>query len=60
MVRMVFIAILLVIGAIAIWKTVQMIRTRQIDWTGVAFAAGFIALAIYLRTATGVGGIAEG
>lgn len=29
----------------------------DVDWRGVAFAAGYVALAFYLNHATGVGGI---
>jgi hypothetical protein len=30
-------------------------RKRPLDWNGIAFAVGFIALAFYLRHVTGMG-----
>lgn len=40
--------------ALRIWKDAQ---SADIDWRGVAFAGGFVALAVYLNHATGIGGL---
>jgi ABC-type Co2+ transport system permease subunit len=36
----------------AIWRE---LARRDIDWTGVTFAFGFVAMAFYLRHVTGMG-----
>lgn len=44
----------------AVWLFVRVWRElagSDVDWTGVAFAAGFVALAFYLSYATEIGGI---
>ena len=42
-----------------VWLTlgwvIRLLRSRNVDWSGVAFAAGFVVLAFYLRHATGLG-----
>ena len=57
MVRLVVFIALAVVAAVALWKLYDMIRTRRIDWTGIAFIAGFVVLAIWLRHETGMGGV---
>lgn len=57
MVRLVLFVALAVVAAVALWKLYGMIRARRIDWTGVAFIVGFVALAIWLRHETGIGGV---
>ena len=57
MVRLVLFVALAVAAAVALWKLYDMIRTRRIDWTGIAFIAGFVVLAIWLRHETGIGGV---
>ena len=57
MVRLVLFIALAVAAAVALWKLYDMIRTRRIDWTGIAFIAGFVVLAIWLRHETGMGGL---
>ena len=57
MVRLVLFIALAVAAAVALWKLYDMIRTRRIDWTGIAFIAGFVVLAIWLRHETGMGGV---
>lgn len=53
--------VLCLVGILAaVWIFVRVWRelaSRDVDWTGVAFAAGFVALAFYLGHVTGVGGI---
>ena len=57
MVRLALFIALAVAAAVALWKLYDMIRTRRIDWTGIAFIAGFVVLAIWLRHETGMGGV---
>ena len=57
MVRLALFIALAVAAAVALWKLYDMIRTRRIDWTGIAFIAGFVVLAIWLRHETGMGGL---
>ena len=55
MLRLLFIvAVLLFIAAIGA-AIIRSLRTSKIDWTGIAFAAGFVALAFYLHHVTGIG-----
>lgn len=55
MARLIIVAVLIV----AVWyvglQVYRYVNERQIDWTGVAFAIGFVALAFYLHSATGIG-----
>lgn len=55
MIRFVFIAIAVLALWLVVLQVVRFIKTRQIDWTGVTFAIGFVVLAFYLRHATGMG-----
>ena len=57
MVRLVLFIALAAVAAVALWKLYGMIRDRRVDWTGVAFIAGFVVLAIWLRNETGIGGV---
>ncbi|MCO5146319.1 MAG: hypothetical protein M9895_09090 [Aquamicrobium sp.] len=44
----------------AVWLALRLVREigrADTDWRGVAFAAGFVALAFYLHHATGIGGL---
>ena len=46
--------------AAAIWLALRIVRevgSADVDWRGVAFAAGFVALAFYLRHTTEIGGL---
>lgn len=55
MIRLVLIMALLValfFAARTLWRG---LAKRDIDWSGVTFAVGFVALAFYLRHATGMG-----
>ena len=55
MIRLVVIAFVV----LAVWLlargALRFFKTREIDWTGVAFCLGFVALAFYLRQAVGWG-----
>jgi cytochrome c oxidase assembly factor CtaG len=53
-IRLVFVAILVVVLWLLILKAVRATREVPMDWKGIAFAAGFVALAFYLRHATGM------
>lgn len=55
MIRFVILGLLFVIAWIAVTRTIQAARTKQIDWTGVAFMIGFVVTAFYLRHKTGIG-----
>ena len=59
MIRLVLIVVCAIAGAIALYKLYQYFKTRQWDWTGLAFAIAFVVLAIYLRDATGTGGLLD-
>lgn len=55
MIRVLFIAVAVVAVWLAARQAIRFFKTRKVDWTGVAFAIGFVALAFYLRNATGTG-----
>ncbi|MGC4027062.1 MAG: hypothetical protein QM744_19130 [Mesorhizobium sp.] len=55
MIRFVILGLLFVVAWFAVTRTIQFVRTRQIDWTGVAFMVGFVVVALYLRHKTGIG-----
>lgn len=55
MIRFVVIAILVVVVWLLIWQAIRVARGNSVDWKGLAFAAGFVVLAFYLRHATGMG-----
>lgn len=57
MARLLIIAILVIAVWYAALQAYRFLKDRAIDWTGLAFAAGFIVLAIYLHFSTGIGGI---
>ena len=54
MIRLVVVALAL---AVAVWLALRVAREADVDWRGVAFAVGFVALAFYMRHATGIGGL---
>ena len=54
--------IVLVVLAVvaALWLVLRLLKEVQsadVDWRGVAFAIGFVALAVYLSHETGIGGL---
>jgi hypothetical protein len=56
MIRIVFVAVVLMVAWCALAKLVQALKTANIDWTGVTAAIAFIVLAFWLRHVTGIGG----
>ena len=57
MIRFVVVALAL---AVAVWLALRVARGvggADVDWRGVAFAVGFVALAFYMSHATGIGGL---
>jgi undecaprenyl pyrophosphate phosphatase UppP len=59
MLRLVLIVVCAIAGAVALYKLYHYFKTRQWDWTGLAFAIAFVVLAIWLRNATGTGGVID-
>jgi hypothetical protein len=55
MIRFVAIAIGLMLLVLLMLKVARELRGADIDWRGVALALGFVALAFWLRHATGMG-----
>lgn len=55
MLRLVVLAVLVVVTWLLILQAVRLARGSGVDWKGLALAAGFVALAFYLRHATGMG-----
>jgi len=60
MARLILFVACAIVSAIALYKLFRFVRTREWDWMGIGLAVAFILLAIYLRMATGIGGVAEG
>jgi uncharacterized BrkB/YihY/UPF0761 family membrane protein len=57
MIRVIIILALLVLVLFLIYSIINSVRTRQIDWTGIGVTVALIALALYLRNLTGIGGV---
>lgn len=57
MVRIVFVALAVAAVLCLVIQLAREIGKRDVDWRGVAMAAGFVALAFYLRHVTDIGGI---
>ena len=55
MIRFVLIAIGLAVLCLILLKLARELKSANVDWKGAAFACGFVALAFYLRHATGMG-----
>ena len=55
MLRLVVIALIVIVAWIVLVKLFRDIRASRVDWKGWAIIAGFIALAFYLRSVTGIG-----
>jgi len=53
--RMVVLAALIVLACFVAARIFKSVRARRLDWRGIAFMAAFVALAFYLRHATGMG-----
>ena len=54
-IRLVVLAVLVMVAWLLILQAVRLARGSAIDWKGLAIAAGFVALAFYLRHVTGMG-----
>lgn len=57
MIRLVLIALAVAATAYLLVRIVREVADADVDWRGVAFAVGFVALAFYLNNATGIGGL---
>lgn len=55
MIRLLVIAVVVVVVWLLVLQAVRIARGSGVDWKGLAFAAGFVVLAFYLRHATGMG-----
>ena len=55
MVRLVVVLLIVFCAGLAAIQLYRLLKGRRIDWSGIAFAVGFVALAFYLRHATGLG-----
>ncbi|MEO3999183.1 hypothetical protein [Mesorhizobium sp. CAU 1732] len=57
MIRIVFIVCAIIAATYLLSRIVRELRGADVDWRGVAFAFGFVAIAVYLRHTTEIGGI---
>lgn len=57
MIRIVLFALALAAIVYLALRIARELRQANVDWRGVAFAAGFVVLAFYLGGATGIGGL---
>jgi len=55
MVRLLAIVLMLLLVGLVALQIARQARTAKLDWNGLAFAAGFVALAFYLRHVTDIG-----
>lgn len=55
MVRLVVVLLIVLCAGLAAGQLYRFLKGRGVDWSGIAFAIGFVALAFYLRHATGLG-----
>ncbi|BCH32534.1 hypothetical protein MesoLjLc_44640 [Mesorhizobium sp. L-8-10] len=55
MIRLVVITLLVVLVWFWARQVIGWARSRSLDWSGIMFALGFVALAFYLRHVTGIG-----
>lgn len=55
MIRFVLIAVIAVVVWVLLLKLLRELKSANVDWTGVTAAAGFIALAFWLRHLSGWG-----
>ena len=56
MIRFVLIALAIAAAVYLLTRIVREVGQADVDWRGVAFSGGFVALAFYLSHATGIGG----
>lgn len=57
MIRVVVVVLMVLVAAWLALRVAREIGRAEVDWRGVAFAAGFVGLAFYLRHATEIGGL---
>lgn len=55
MIRVVVAAVLIVLLWLGLTAAIRILRRNTIDWSGVAFAIGFVMLALWLHHVTGAG-----
>lgn len=55
MIRLGVIAVLVPLVWFAARQVIRLARSKNLDWNGIMFALGFVALAFYLRHVTGIG-----
>ena len=55
MFRFILVAVGVVVAWLLVLKLSSQVRNANVDWTGWAFFAGFIALAFWLDHVTGLG-----
>ena len=55
MIRFVLIAVFILVAWLVLGAVWRRLKVADLDWNGVAFAAGFVVLAFYLRHVTGMG-----
>ncbi|WP_292546307.1 hypothetical protein [Mesorhizobium sp.] len=55
MVRLVVIALVVVLAWILLVRLTKVLKSANVDWTGITTIIGFIALAFWLRHITGMG-----
>lgn len=57
MIRIALIAFALLAAVWLFFRLWKELASAEVDWTGVAVAAGFVAMAVYLSHVTEIGGI---
>ena len=55
MIRLLLILLLAALLVLVVVQIVRSARGARIDWTGIAFAIGFVVTAFWLRDVTGTG-----
>ncbi len=55
MIRFLLFGILAMLLVLVVTQIARSVRSANVDWTGVVFAAGFVVMAFYLRHVTGMG-----
>lgn len=55
MLRFVIVALIVLAAWALVLNTIRVVRGMTVDWTGVAFMFGYVALAFYLRHVSGMG-----
>jgi len=55
MIRILLILLLVLLIGLLLMQIARSARAAKVDWTGITFAIGFVAMAFYLRHVTGIG-----